>query len=98
MKVRVYYGEAEDYNYIMFIRGNEFIVFYDTYNFIEISHENINKIVNNIAFNDLREDDFIDFYNVISLNFRGERGCGKLKYAELSGMLQHMARITEIVK
>ena len=45
MKTSVYYGDNGVNKYIMFVTGNNVIVFFDTYNSIEILRENINEIV-----------------------------------------------------
>ena len=100
MKVRVYYGETEEYNYIAFIRGNKIIVFYDEYNFIDIKHEKINTIVNNIKFNiafdGYTENDFIDLYNDILHNPYSRRAAGELSRDELFEILHNAMKIYEI--
>ena len=68
MKTIVYYGENGVDKYIMFMTGNKAIVFFDKYNSIEISRENINEIVKNIVFDDFKPSDFIYMYNEILLS------------------------------
>lgn len=95
MKIRVYYGETEEYDYVTFVLGNMFITYADIINDIDIRRENIPKIVDSIDFDGWDWSDFLDVYGIISMNYNGVSTCGLLTYNELSEMLWDVEKICE---
>lgn len=67
MKIRVYYGETNGYDYVTFVLGNMFITYADIINDIDIRRENIPKIVDSIDFDGWDWSDFLDVYGIISM-------------------------------
>lgn len=96
MKIRVYYGETNGYDYVTFVLGNMFITSPDIIDDIYIERENIPQIINNIDFDCWDWKDFLDCYYVTALdNFKAQRTCGILTVNELSEMLLETEKICE---